>query len=60
MMLPTDDVMMTMATTLTQREFVEVVGGLPRHIERSGRSMWLNARGLSEELGLSGTTLNNY
>ena len=60
MMLPTDDIMMTMATTLTQREFVEVVGGLPRHIERSGRSMWLNARGLSEELGLSGTTLNNY
>ena len=54
-MLPADDIVMTMAATPTQREFVEAVGGLPKHIERSGRSMWLNARGFSEELGLSGT-----
>ena len=57
-MLPTDGSMQT-APSPTQREFVEMIGGLTQHIERSGRSMWLNAREFSEELGLSGRTLNN-
>ena len=53
-MLPTDD-SMTTAPTPTQREFIETVGGLAQHMERVGRSMWLIARGFSEELGLSGS-----
>lgn len=57
-MLPTDG-NMQIAPSPTQREFVEVIGGLPQHTERSGRSIWLNAREFSEELGLSGKTLNN-
>ena len=39
----------------TQREFIEIVGGLPQHIERTGGSVWPNA---SEEFGLSGNTLS--
>ena len=52
-MLPTDVSVQT-APSPTQREFIEMVGGLPQHIERTGRSVWLNASGFSEELGLSG------
>ena len=53
-MLSNDGSTQTMAPAPTQREFVEVVGDLPQHIERSGRNMWLNARGFSQELGLFG------
>ena len=53
-MLSNDGSTQTTALAPTQREFVEVVGDLPQHIERLGRNMWLNARGFSQELGLSG------
>ena len=55
--LPTD-VMISAQTAPPpiQREFMEIVGGLPQNIERTGRCMCLNASGFSEELGLSGNT----
>lgn len=59
-LLPNDGSEWTSACPVTQEEFLEVVGSLPQHVEKSGRSVWLNAREFSEELGLSGTTHNHY